>query len=193
MPKSASDQGDDERDLDDPIQIAVERYGNAFPGADRMSIEGHLLVVSSGSLLQQAVARFLAASGFGMTSPRYSLLRLLYLSRDKMLPQGEIARSLTVTSANVTQLIDGLERDGLVERAISAPDRRVTYARLTPEGEARCREMVPAMVDLMQDTFSMFSEEEKVQLIRLLSKFRRVLRKRSDPRTAARRESDTTS
>jgi DNA-binding MarR family transcriptional regulator len=162
----------------DPVALAVERYADAFPDADRDSIEDFLLLVSSANQLQQTMGRYLAAKGFGLTAPRYSLLRLLYLSRDKSLAQGEIARSLNVTSANVTQLIDGLERDGLVEREISAPDRRVTFARLTPQGEDRCARMVPEIVSLMQETMAMFSRPEKVQLASLLGKFRRELRQR---------------
>lgn len=162
----------------DAVAIASELYTSAFPEADATAIMAHLLLIHSGNDLQQAVGRFLNWSGFKLTGPRYSLLRLLYLSPEQALPQGEIARGLNVTSANVTQLIDGLERDGLVERVVSAPDRRVTLARLTEAGRQRCEEMVPAMVQLMSDTCAMFSEEEKKELVALLTKFRKELRRR---------------
>jgi MarR family transcriptional regulator, 2-MHQ and catechol-resistance regulon repressor len=169
----------------DPVSVASERYGAAFPEAEIAAIHAHLTMLHASNELQQAVGRFLSDSGFNITGPRYSLLRLLYLTRERSLPQGEIARALNVTSANVTQLIDGLERDGMVERVVSAPDRRVTYARLTPAGEQRCAEMVPAVVSLMEQTFGMFSNDEKLQLVALLSKFRRELRSRFNLRERA--------
>jgi DNA-binding MarR family transcriptional regulator len=162
----------------DPVAVATERYSAAFPDADMNSVLGHLLLIHAGNELHQAVGRFLSERGFRLTGPRYSLMRLLYLTPEKALPQGEIARALNVTSANVTQLIDGLEREGLVERLINAPDRRVTFARLTAAGESRCAEMVPAMVQLMESTLEAFSAEEKAQLVTLLQKFRSDVRRR---------------
>ena len=83
-----------------------------------------------------------------------------------------------MTPANITQVIDVLEREGLVERVANRNDRRVTYARLTPRGEDICARMVPAMVALMEQTCASLSEEEKLELARLLAKFRRDLRLR---------------
>jgi DNA-binding MarR family transcriptional regulator len=73
---------------------------------------------------------------------------------------------------NVTQLLDALERDGLVERVINAENRRVTYARLTAKGEAMCAEMVPDMVRFMDETMDGLSKQEKQQLTGLLIRLR---------------------
>jgi DNA-binding MarR family transcriptional regulator len=49
-------------------------------------------------------------------------------------PRGEIARRLLHRNADVTRIIDRLTRRGLVERARSPRDRRLSLTRLTAKG-----------------------------------------------------------
>jgi DNA-binding MarR family transcriptional regulator len=169
-----SDPTADATSIDDRLERLSGRYSAAFPGADINSFRAHFSVVRSGLRLSQAVGQFLN-SRFGLNSARYSLLRALYFTEGHRLRQSEVARAMDVTSPNVTQLIDALERDGLVERATSESDRRVTYARLTRAGEALCADAIPAMGRFMQETMAPFSSEEMVQLTRLLARFRHHL------------------
>lgn len=157
--------------IDDRLERVSARYGAAFPDADVNSFRAHFSIVRSGVRLSQAVGQFLDGR-FGLNSARYSLLRALYFADGQRMQQSELARALDVTSPNVTQLIDALERDGLVERAASESDRRVTLARLTRAGEALCAEAVPAMGRFMQETMAPFSSEEMDQLAQLLGRFR---------------------
>ena len=53
---------------------------------------------------------------FDLTFPRYEALMLLYYSRRGSLPLGKIGGRLQVHPTSVTNLIDGLERTGLVRR-----------------------------------------------------------------------------
>ncbi len=52
----------------------------------------------------------------------------------------DLAEQVLLTASGVTRLLDGLERDGLVERGSCDSDRRVVYAVLTPAGLSRLRE-----------------------------------------------------
>jgi DNA-binding MarR family transcriptional regulator len=70
----------------------------------------------------------------GLTFARYEALMLLMFSRGGALPLGKIGERLQVHPTSVTNLIDGLERDGLVQRTPHPNDRRATLARLTPAG-----------------------------------------------------------
>jgi len=160
---------------DDPQHLAVARYGAAFPDADPSALAAHLQVIRAGVEMSQAVTRSLGSLENTVTGPRYSLLRALYFAEDLRLPQNEIARQLGSTPANVTQLIDGLERDGYVERVTNAADRRVTYARLTGQGRATCDVLVPHMVQMMEATVSGLDPQEMTDLARLLAKLRRHL------------------
>jgi len=167
---------------DDGLERVAGRYKDAFPSADVNYFRAHLAIVRSGTRLSQAVGQYLG-SRFGLNSARYSLLRALYFTDGHRLPQSEVARAMNVTSPNVTQLIDALEREGLVERAISESDRRVTYAQLTKDGEARCAELIPAMARFMQETMAPLSTDEMNQLTELLRRFRYNLAQMKDLET----------
>jgi len=164
--------GSVETPADRALRRAI-RYQAAFPGSDIEAIASHLAVVNTGSAMGRAVTRHLAA--FDLNPARYSLLRALYFSPEKRLPQNEVAREMGTSPPNVTQLLDALERDGYVARAVSETDRRVTYARLTPAGEAKCAQLVPDMVTFIEDSMSGFSAREMVQLRTLLARLRKNL------------------
>ncbi len=87
---------------------------------------------------------------FGLTFPRYEALMLLYFSRHGSLPLGKIGGRLQVHPTSVTNLIDGLERSGLVRREPHEHDRRTTLAVITKVGRATAEE---ATVVLNEDRF----------------------------------------
>ena len=161
---------------DDGLEAIARSYSAAFPTASRDGFRAHLAVVRTGNQLGQAVSQFLSTR-FGTNRARYSLMRALYFTSDHRLPQSEVAREMNVTSGNVTQLIDALEREGLVERVVSETDRRITYAQLTRGGAEKCDEMVPAMAQFMEESAAAaLSRDEMNELTRLLNKFRHHLR-----------------
>jgi DNA-binding MarR family transcriptional regulator len=50
-----------------------------------------------------------------------------------------------VHATSVTNIVDGLERSGLVERLPDASDRRLTLAQLTPKGRATAEAATAAL------------------------------------------------
>jgi len=81
-----------------------------------------------------------ALEPLGLSFPRYEALMLLYLSRRGALPMGKIGARLQVHRTSVTNLIDGLERDGLVTRSQHESDRRTVLAAITPSGRERAEQ-----------------------------------------------------
>jgi DNA-binding MarR family transcriptional regulator len=158
------------------LRKIASRYDEAFPVDDRNLYLAHLAVAACGTAVSQAVERYLSTN-FGINRARYSLLRSLYFSEGHRQAQSELARTLNVTSPNVTQLIDALEREGLVERENDDADRRVTFARLTAAGVARCDELVPAMAGFMVKTCDGLSEAELESIVGVLTKLRSHLDK----------------
>src|SRR3954453_3999200 len=76
---------------------------------------------------------------WGLTFPRYEALMLLYYSRRGALPLGKIGDRLQVHRASVTNAIDRLVDQGLVERVPHPEDRRGVLARITPAGRRVAR------------------------------------------------------
>jgi DNA-binding MarR family transcriptional regulator len=86
-----------------------------------------------------------ALEPLGLSFPRYEALMLLYLSRRGALPMGKIGARLQVHRTSVTNLIDGLERDGLVTRSQHESDRRTVLASITDAGRERAEEATELM------------------------------------------------
>ncbi|HVU68597.1 MAG TPA: MarR family winged helix-turn-helix transcriptional regulator [Ktedonobacteraceae bacterium] len=82
----------------------------------------------------------------------------------------EISKLLHVTSPTVTQLLKGLEANGLIERRIDPLDRRAVGVRLTEKGGQVTRQAMDDMTRSLQGLIEFLGEEESNQLVELLSK-----------------------
>jgi DNA-binding MarR family transcriptional regulator len=71
---------------------------------------------------------------FGLTFARYEGLVLLLYSRRGVLPLGKMGPRLMIHPTSVTNIIDRLERQGLVRRLPHPTDGRTTLAEITDEG-----------------------------------------------------------
>jgi DNA-binding MarR family transcriptional regulator len=88
--------------------------------------------------LMQAVRRLRgreAQQRCEMSFAQYTLMRALADAGD--LSSGQLASAAGLTPAATTQMVDCLEREGVVERRRSGEDRRVVVLHLTQEGRRR--------------------------------------------------------
>ena len=148
------------------------RFKRRFDWVDEQAVETNLEVAYTYSSLMAAFSRCLSSIGESRAHGRTKILRLLFLSDHERLPQHEIGRQLGVTSANITYLIDGLEKEGLVRRVVNQQDRRVTFVELTEKGDKLSLDLVPLIGEFMTTTANTLTEAEKRQFIELLVKFR---------------------
>ena len=106
----------------------------------------------------------------GISHGRFMLLVILDRDPEQPLAASELAEQACVTKQTITSLLDGLERDGLVQRNPHPQDRRSTMINLLPKGQALLQHIMPAMyrrqVEMMKD----LSSEEQRMLITLLKK-----------------------
>jgi DNA-binding MarR family transcriptional regulator len=160
---------------EDVLRASAVRYQEELPGSDADAIEVLLALLRSVRVHRTAVSRQLEALDLeaGITGARYTLLMTLYFSRENLLAQNEISRELNVSRTNITNLIDGLERDGLVERVPNPSDRRVSYAQLTDRGRALCVKLMPTMAQLMEDATRDFTPDERAQFKAFLYRVQR--------------------
>jgi DNA-binding MarR family transcriptional regulator len=172
---SGAAEADEQKIAEDVLRTSAQRYQEELSGADAEAIEVLLALLRAVRVYRTAVSRQLESLDLevAMTGARYTLLMTLYFSRDSLLAQNEISRELNVSRTNITNLIDGLERDGLVERMPNPADRRVSYAQLTERGRAVCEKLMPTMAELMQDATRDFSPGERGQLKAFLYRMQR--------------------
>jgi DNA-binding MarR family transcriptional regulator len=116
----------------DPIEEAGRQWRKRWG----TSMVAPMMAVTSIMRVQQILLARLneALAAYGLTFARYEALMLLYLSRRGSLPLGKMGARLQVHPTSVTNLIDGLEKLGYVERTPHPSDRRTTLASITKRG-----------------------------------------------------------
>ena len=128
-------------------------------------------VLRTNELFQPQVGKLFKS--FGLTQPQYNILRILRGAGER-LPSLEIAKRMINVAPAITNLIDKLEKRGLVKRERSTKDRRVLYINLTAEGLALTNKIDAPNLDMHMDLVGHLTEEEGAQLLALLEKARGV-------------------
>lgn len=86
---------------------------------------------------------------------------------------GEIADGIFSDPTSIGRVIERMEAAGLVERYRQPPDRRVVWVRLQPEGERLLGKVLPRHVARTTEVLGRLPEDERSQLVELLTKVRR--------------------
>jgi DNA-binding MarR family transcriptional regulator len=89
------------------------------------------------------------------------------------LPLGQLAERLRCVKSNVTQLVDRLEADGLVNRTADPNDRRSRLAVLTDAGRKAYARGSQIQTESERELFGALTAEETSTLSRLLAKLER--------------------
>jgi len=108
--------------------------------ASDLSIEDAMTVAEFRSALRKFLRRSeLIADGCGLTPQRYLLLLMIKGAQDGSgrSTVTELADRLQLAQSTVTELVARSVEAGLIGREGSSSDGRVTFLRLTPEGERR--------------------------------------------------------
>jgi DNA-binding MarR family transcriptional regulator len=84
------------------------------------------------SLTRQMSARLEAEHG--LTLNDYDCMVQLAYAPERSLRRVDLARSVLLSPSGITRLLDGLEREGWVEKRTCESDARVSYAHLTDIG-----------------------------------------------------------
>lgn len=149
------------------LQEALAR----FPDLDISAIESQAVLEYTAEVV--TAFAFAPLEEHGFSRGRFRVL--VYLTMEEMQgkeapsPSG-IAESLGVTRATVTQLLDGLERDQIVERRNVGHDRRAQAIHLTEAGRRLFDELIPPISSRIARFFAPLSPDERLTLISLLAK-----------------------
>ncbi|MFB6346604.1 MAG: MarR family winged helix-turn-helix transcriptional regulator [bacterium] len=87
----------------------------------------------------------------------------------------QIADKMLTREANITHVVDNLERDNLVSRKRSEEDRRVVEVHLTQKGQNVIEEVFPKFVDHLTETVKEFDDDKQQRLADLAGEFGRTL------------------
>jgi len=167
---------------DIPKYETIKAHAARYPEVDPASSAACVLLMRIASDILSIVDNYL--SGHGLSQGRWQVLMLLY--RTPELPQNpcELARKAGVTRATMTGLLDGLEREDHVARETVAADRRMLDVRLTVKGRKYLEEVMPGYFLLIRRVMRGLTEEEKEQMITLLTKLGSTVELPDNPNVA---------
>ena len=107
----------------------------------------------------------------GLTINDYEALLQLSRAEGRSMRRIDLASKLLLTASGVTRMLDGLEREGYVEKGSCASDARVTYAVLTAQGAAKLESAQCSHVAAICALFeARYSSAELATLTQLLSR-----------------------
>lgn len=127
----------------DPIDEARARWATRWDPDVSAAMAAATSIMRAQQIVLAAVDT--ALRPFGLTFARYEGLVLLLFSSRGSLPLSTMGRRLMIHPASVTNIIDRLERQGLVERRPHPTDGRTTLAQITDAGRRLTTEATAAV------------------------------------------------
>ena len=112
-------------------------------------------------------ARGRAMDGGGLSVPQFHLVMPL---ADGPQPVGRLAEAAGVAKPTATRMVEGLARDGLVERHACAEDRRKVLVELTEEGRAALIARRRDVQGARRKLAAALTEDERREAVHLLRK-----------------------
>ena len=124
------------------------------------------------SCLRKKAGHFL--NQFGLTDVQFNLMMLLrhQSNSDGGLSQAQLSSMMLVNRANITALIDRMEKSDLVERTSMPMDRRYNIIKLTERGKKILLEIEPLYAQEVDRIMDVLVESEQKRLISMLEKIR---------------------
>ncbi|SMO36564.1 MarR family winged helix-turn-helix transcriptional regulator [Melghirimyces algeriensis] len=95
---------------------------------------------------------------FPITPPQFAAL--LWLNQEGDMTIGELSQKMYLACSTMTDLVDRMEKNQLVERVRDKRDRRVVQIHLLEKGESIISEVLEARQAYLAGILSRFSESE---------------------------------
>jgi len=138
--------------------------------AQSLGVEGFVALVRAHATATRSLNAQLSAD-HGLTISDYEVLLRLAGAPERRLRRVDLAEQVLLTASGITRLLDGLERQGWVERGACDGDRRVVYAVLTDAGLEKLREARSTHIPQIEAHFGRgLTPEELAILVELLRK-----------------------
>jgi len=109
---------------------------------------------------------------YDISIEQFNVLRILRGQKSKPVNMGYLQEQMVAKTSNTTRLVDKLLLKDLVDRQICPENRRKMEVIITEKG-LKLLEIVDKLVEETEESIvSVFSEQEKEQLLTLLEKFK---------------------
>jgi DNA-binding MarR family transcriptional regulator len=154
--------------------------------------EALLNIYYTASIMKKRADEFFGQ--FGLTDVQFNLMNLLYYEsgstgsprggkahstssgQEGGLSQAQISDMMLVNRANITSLVDRMEKAELVSRTAHANDRRYNIIKLTSKGKNLYTKVEPHYLKQVKEAMAPLDAAELKRIMGMLEKVRRTLR-----------------
>lgn len=119
-------------------------------------------------LMKRKNHQAIAKSGYKITMEQLSVLEILSNKGDMNMT--ELSKTVWKQNANITRIVDKLEKQQLVERRAVEGDRRANLVSITDKGKQLFEKVIPIVINVYTDITSDISKEEETVTLRVLNK-----------------------
>ena len=118
--------------------------------------------------LRAKSARNVSIPNMKITLGKIRIINYLFVREGEPPMVKEIAEMFGLTSGAVSQTVDALAADGVVERIPSSVDRRSVHVSLTPFGKSIRKQLEVYLTDVMTGILDEVSEEKQEAFLEVL-------------------------
>ena len=140
---------------------------NKLPKRHRDALNVYVKLMRATNIATNRIHRHLAQDN--LTLSQFAVLEALYHLGP--LSQGQLGEKILKSNANLTTVVDTLEKKGLVVRERSETDRRKVSVHLTDSGETLIAKVFPRHAKVVSEELGFLSVKEKNLLTELLKRF----------------------
>jgi DNA-binding MarR family transcriptional regulator len=113
---------------------------------------------------------------YGLTDAQFNVLIQLQYEKQQGLSQADLGRRLVVNKADMTGIIDRLEKAGLVMREDHPKDRRINIIKITRKGRDIVNKLEPGYFTEVKKAMSSMSKNDMKTIIKGMEKMRENVR-----------------
>lgn len=156
-----------------PDKAILEKFASRYPEVDINAVMQFLHLLGVASELSVGLDNFLRR--YDLLQGRWWVLILLMREDGFISSPSKLAEQSGVSRATMTGLLDGLARDGLIQRVVDEKDKRQTQIKLTKKGQQKLDEVMPDYYQRLGQLMSVIDKEQGQALMDVLAKLKRNL------------------
>ena len=119
-------------------------------------------------LMKRKNHQAIANAGFKITMEQLVVLEILLTNGDMNMT--ELSKTVWKQNANITRIVDKLEKRLLVIRRAVEGDRRANLVCITDKGKELFKNIIPVVIGTYKDAISCITKEEEVITLNVLDK-----------------------
>lgn len=106
----------------------------------------------------------------GLNSQQGRIIQYIYQNQDKGLIQKDLAEAFNRTTASITSMLQGLEKNGYIRREVPKENERQKNIYVEPKGIQLISEFDKNFIEIEDELIAPLNEDEKELFLKMLIK-----------------------